>query len=229
MSGKYIQDLIIAVNQVYRLVDAGLNGAQYSSSPNPVDPARPLVSPAIPAVPAADIGVAPGLRAQLLAAQGTIGGGWFGIGSRPATLADLADAMKGANDSDTTRVTDAINAIAGDSGLAQGSQAAVIFNTVKGLFMDGEELVTDGAVLGTLIATAIANAAMLGTMAGQIDRLIASLDGGGQAPADNVLTALRGTAPAGELRNVIDSGGIAIADLVDQVETLLTEIKTLLS
>ena len=57
-------------------------------------------------------------------------------------------------------------------------------------------------------------------------RLIDGLDGGGNdPPADNVLTALRGTSPAGATRNVIDTQGGSLADLVDQVEALLTEIR----
>jgi hypothetical protein len=128
-------------------------------------------------------------RARLEAVQGLFGGGWFGIGSRPATLADLTQAMKGATDQDAERVLGVLDL------LTAGSSSVTIFETIKGLFMDGEELVTDGAVLGTMIATAIAQAAMLGTMAGQIDRLIAALDGGGlvatvPAPAGSVIGEL---------------------------------------
>jgi hypothetical protein len=224
MSGHCITDLVEGQNRIYRLLDTALNGAVYTASGVP-----PVVTPEIPAVPTADIGVAPGLRAQLLAAQGVINAGWFGIGGQPATLADLVNAMRIGSDGDTTRITDAINAIAGDSGLAQTSQAANIFNTISGLVTETAEVGAEGAILGTLIASSIATSGMLGVLAGRLDRLIEAIDGGGQAPTDNVLTALRGTAPAGELRNVIDSSGIAISDLVDQVETLLTEIKTLLS
>jgi hypothetical protein len=56
-------------------------------------------------------------------------------------------------------------------------------------------------------------------------RLTAGLDGGGDAPADNILVALRGTVQAGTDRNVIDAGGGSLSSLLDQVETLLTEIR----
>jgi len=178
MSGNTLQDLIVAVNQLYRLVDTSLNGAAYSATGNP-----PVVTPAIPAAPDNQVGQAPGLRAQLLAAQGVINAGWFGIGGQPATLADLVNAMRIGSEGDTTRITDAINAIAGDSGLAQGSQAAVIFNTISGLVTETAEVGAEGAILGTLIASSIATSGMLGVLAGQIDRLITALDGGGLVPA----------------------------------------------
>jgi hypothetical protein len=57
-------------------------------------------------------------------------------------------------------------------------------------------------------------------------RLIKAADGGADpAPADNLLTALRGTTVASSTRNVIDSNGTTLTTLLDQVETLLTEIR----
>ena len=179
-------DLVEGQRQIYRLIDTIFNGAQYGTVGDP-----PIVSPEIPIVPDGNDYDLPGLRKQLLDAQGIINAGWFGIGGRPATLADLAEAMKGANNADKGRVLGLLDA------LNAGSSAATIFETVKGLFMDGEELVTDGAVLGTLIASAVANAALMGAQAAQIDtlvskidRLISSIDGGGNAPAGNVVGEL---------------------------------------
>lgn len=59
-------------------------------------------------------------------------------------------------------------------------------------------------------------------------RAIAGLDGGGDAPEDNVLLALRGTTSASADRNVIDTQGGNLTDLLDDVETLLADIKAAL-
>lgn len=121
-------------------------------------------------------------RARLEAVQGEINAGWFGIGGNPATLADLVAALRVGSPDDTARITDAISAIAGDSLLAQGSQAANIFGTITNLVTDTAEVGAEGAILGTLVASSIANAGMMGVLAGQLDRLIAALDGGGLVP-----------------------------------------------
>lgn len=225
MSGIYIRDLITAVNQVYRLVDTSLNGTAYTAALDGT------VTPAIPAAPTSEVGAAPGLRRQLLDAQGEINEGWFGIGGQPATLADLVNALRIGSEGDTTRITEAIDQIAGDSLLAQGSQASNIFGTVSGLFADVVEAGGEGAILGTLIAASIATSGMLGVLAGQLDRLTTAIDGGGPiGPADNVLLALRGATEASETRNVIDAqSGAALAEYIDQIETLLTDIRTLLA
>jgi hypothetical protein len=194
MSGRCITDLVEGQNRIYRLLDTALNGVVYTASGD----VPPVVTPAIPTVPdSSGIGAAPGLRAQLRDAQGIINAGWFNIGGQPATMADVVNALRIGSSDDTTRITDAIDSITAESGLAQLSQASNVLGVVKGLFTDVAGGVGEGAILGTLIATAIAQAAMLGTMAGQIDRLIASIDGGGLTrPADNVLLALRGTTEA---------------------------------
>lgn len=227
MANNCLIDLVESNNRLYRLLDTALNGTQYSSSPNPADPERPIVSPEIPAAPANEVGITPGLRRQLLDMQGIINAGWFGIGGQPATLADLVNALRIGSEEDTDRITDAIDAIAGDSLLAQGSQAANIFSTVKGLFSDVAGAAGEGAILGTLIASSIATSGMLGVLAGQLDRLTASLDGGGPiGPSDNVLVALRGTVTASNERNVVDAiGGFNLVQLLDEVEALLIQIR----
>lgn len=220
-----------AIDRVYRLLDSALNGAAYVAEPDPQDPTRSIVYPALPAAPANLVGIAPGLRRQLLDLQGVINAGWFGIGGEPATLADIVNALRIGSANDTQRITDAIDQIAGDSLLAQTSQAANIFSTVKGLITDVAGATAEGALLGTLIAGQLATSGMLGVLSSQLDRLTASLDGGGPiGPSDNVLTALRGTVTASTNRNVIDAaGGTNLVELLDQVETILGEIRTLLS
>ncbi len=57
-------------------------------------------------------------------------------------------------------------------------------------------------------------------------RLTKGIDGNTDpAPADNLLMALRGSTEADADRNVIDSTGTTLTNLLDQVETLLTEIR----
>jgi hypothetical protein len=59
-----------------------------------------------------------------------------------------------------------------------------------------------------------------------IRRLTRGVDGNTDpAPADNLLMALRGTTEASTTRNVIDTRGSDLGPLLDQVETLLTEIR----
>lgn len=84
--------------------------------------------------------------------------------------------------------------------------------------------VTAGPGEGVLGAPALPDD---GTARELLRRLITGVDGNGEpAPADNLLTALRGTTQAGETRNVIDStGGGNLAALLDQVEALLIEIR----
>jgi hypothetical protein len=228
MSGRCITDLIEGQNRIYRLLDTALNGVSYVAT---TDPATQIttITPELPIVTDPEAFSAPGLRAQLLAAQVVINAGWFGIGGQPATMADVVNALRIGSDGDTTRITDAIDAIAGDTGLAQASQAANVLGTVKSLFTDVTSGVGEGAILGTLIATAIGNAAMLGVMSGQLDRLTASLDGGGlTGPGDNVLMALRGTTEASATRNVIDNTASIASDNALLLE-MLTNVRDLLA
>ncbi len=206
MSGC-VDRIVESQDRIYRLLDSALNGTAYSavpaSAPLPAtapDPTKPTISPAIPDVPVNSLGIAPGLRKQLLDAQGTLPAGWFGWGEAPATTADLVRALRNDSQQQIDRVKTSFNAL---QTLAQG---ATVFDVVGGFLSDGAEITAEGGILATLIVSTMAQAAMLGTMAGQIDRLIASLDGGGlTGPADNVLLALRGTLEASETRNVIDA------------------------
>ena len=57
-------------------------------------------------------------------------------------------------------------------------------------------------------------------------RITAGMDGGGDAPpTDNLLMALRGTSEATTDRNVIDTQGGDLGTLLDEVETLLAQIR----
>jgi hypothetical protein len=138
-----------------------------------------------------------GLRETIINLQGMLNAGWFGIGGQNATLADVVNALRIGSEADAEKVTDALDILSG------GASSAVIFSTVQDLFSDVVGATGEGAILGTLIAASIANAAMAGSMAAQLDRIIQSLDGGGlTGPGDNVLTALRGDDQADENRNL---------------------------
>lgn len=186
-----LADLVEGQNRIYRLLDTVMNGTSYTAIPDPANPGDFLVSPAIPPAPPLAItppalGQDPGLRRQLLDAQGIINAGWFGIGGKKATLADVVEALRIGSPSDAARIDSALDA------LAAASNAATVFDVVRGLLTDTVDVGLEGATLGTLIAASIANAATQGILSSQLDRIIAALDGGGlAAPPDSVLERLR--------------------------------------
>jgi hypothetical protein len=178
--------IVESINQLYRLLDASLNGATYTESAG-------TVTPAIPAAPGAVDGVSTGLRRQLLDSQGTLPAGWFGLGSAPATTADMVKALRNDSQAQVDRVKSSFNAL---QTLAQG---ATVFDVVGGFISDGAEITAEGGILATLIVSTMAQAAMMGAQASQLDsllakldRVIASLDGGATpAPATNVIAELQ--------------------------------------
>jgi hypothetical protein len=219
MSGS-VQQLIDIQARTYRLLDTALNGTNYTATTNPTTHII-TIAPDIPAVPPNVVGIAPGLRRQLLDLQGVINAGWFGIGGQPATIADIVNALRVGSAEKKTSLIDTLASI-----LAAGSDVAQIFSLVENLLGDTVNGIEEGAIVAVLIASTMAQASIANAQAQQIQRLINSLDGGGQAPGDSILTALRGTTAAGADRNVIDaSGGSGLVALLDQVEPLLTDIK----
>jgi hypothetical protein len=228
LMGGAIQQITDRQDQLYRLVDSTLNGTAYTATTDP-DTQATTIAPEIPVVPELPEGITAGLRRQLLDAQGVLPAGWLGFGSTPATTADVVRALRNDTAGQVQRARTAITA------LQQASQIATIFGTVADFLEEGASDVAEGGILITSLIGLMSNAAMMGLQAGQLDsllvkmdRLISSLDGGAtEAPGDSVLTALRGDTEAGADRNVIDSSGGAggIAELLDQVEPLLTDIK----
>lgn len=219
MSGC-VQQLVEGQNRLYRLLDTSFNGVVYTATLDP-DTQITTITPDQPVVPAATVGVAPGLRRQLLDMQGIINAGWFGIGGQPATLADVVNSLRVGSAGQKQTVLDTLSSI-----LATGASAASILSLVESLFADTVDALGEGAVLTTLIATSIANVGMLDSLSTQISRLITSLDGGAiPRPGDNVLLALRGITEASETRNVIDTlAGISdnTADVVSSLSTIET-------
>lgn len=114
------------------------------------------------------------LQARIAALQGEINEGWFGIGGQPATVADIVRSLAVGNDDDVERITGAIDAISGNSGIDVGD-AATVLNTVRDLFTDTASLTGEGAILGTLIAGSIATSGMLGHLASKLDAVVTAL------------------------------------------------------
>ena len=189
MTGN-LYELIEGQRRIYRLLDSIFNGATYSADTS--EP--PIITPAIPAVPSTPAEIAAGLRKQLLDMQGILPSGWpFGWGNRPATVADVVRALRNDSTSQVNRVKDTFDL------LQRSAQVATIFGTVANFLEDGAEDLAEGGILATLIVSIMAQSAMMGAQAGQLDQLLAkmdrlviSLDGGGEtAPGGDVLTELK--------------------------------------
>ena len=145
-----------------------------------------------------------GVRAVLELMQGDINAGWFGIGGQKATIADVVNALRVGSDAEKDSIVDVIEQLTG-----VGANAASIFSAVKGLFIDTVDLASEGAMLGVLVASTLANAAIAAqqqldsiAMLAKLDLLLAALRGP-TVPADNILRALRGDVAADENRNIV--------------------------
>ena len=222
MSGS-LQQLIEGQNRIYRLFDTSFNGVVYTATTDP-DTQITTITPDQPVVPdATTVGVAPGLRRQLLDGQGIINAGWFGIGGQPATLADVVNSLRVGSAGQKQTILDTLRSL-----LATGASAASILSLIESLFADTVDGLGEGAILATLITTSIANVGMLDSLSTQISRLITSLDGGTiPAPGDNVLMALRGITEASETRNVIDSAGSTLTTIADNLAAIETNTATI--
>lgn len=182
-----------SIDRLYRLIDSTFNGAEYLAEGSP-----PVISPPIPEVPDPQNYVAPGLRRQLRDLQGEVDEGWFGFGGRPATIADLVAALRRTPEGQATAIDGALDTLDGID------DASDVINTVRGLFQTGEDVVADGAQLILTGTTGVGTIAMLGLLGqmlrqhrllltdikGLMERLVTSLDGGGEAPAANVVDEL---------------------------------------
>jgi hypothetical protein len=190
--------IVESINQLYRLIDSSLNGAVYTASGTPA-----VVSPTIPAAPGAVDGITAGLRRQLLDMQGLNPSAWpFGLGSEPTTLSDVAAALKQQSPAEIQKSRDLMAqlAVIGDieGGISAGTGVISALGTWLG---DGENLLTEGLLITSILANIAAQAAMDQSMyvrhqqlLVKIDRLITSLDGGATpAPDTNVISELQTT------------------------------------
>lgn len=222
MTSTCVADLTAAVDRLYRLIDATVLGASYVVQET--DPVL-VIYPPIPNVPDTLAPTPDSLLGLLRALPGVLDGGWFGFGSRPATLADIVDALRATAPETTTTLFEQARDL-----LGQTSDVAAIGNFAAGLLDEGTDVVGDAGTALMIALLGASQTAMSQQLALRLDRLIAALDGGGAAPSDNVLTALRGSTPAGAERNVIDAlinngaGAVTPAD-IDRVIAELQQIR----
>lgn len=213
-----LSTLTTSIDRLYRLLDTSLNGTQYSEAAGVITPELPAVPPASATATnamrahvgriwhlaensvagetaPADAGITGAAaladdlstRETLRAMQGIINAGWFGIGGQNATVADVVNALRIGSPAKKQSMLDLLSQI-----LGAGSDVASIFNLIEGLLADTAEGIEEGAMIATLLASTMAQAALAGAQAAQIDRLILALDGGGiTPPASNVLSELQ--------------------------------------
>lgn len=225
-----MQELVEGQNRIYRLIDSAMYGRVYE-----LESEEPLViEPEIPAVPDQTLEPA-GLLTMVDALPGILNAGWFGIGGRKATIADVVNALRVGSESQSTETIDSLQEIlgAGADLSSMGDMIADLFTgSVSAVEEGGIFLLLAGASVGTIAALG-ALSAQLNALALQQDRIIRALDGGSEAlPDDYILMALRGLNPASETRNVIDSIVEALALVsVDNPDVLakLEEIRELLA
>lgn len=157
-----ITQLTHSIDRLYMLMDGIYNGRAYVEV-NGEPPALPVVPPP-PAIE--DL---PGLRRQLLEAQGEIPGGFLGLFPRPVTQADIFLALRQGSEEDV----ELLDGIVGT--LDAADDASDIFNTIRGLITSAGSLSVEGATLATIVAASMANAAMLGLQGAQLDAVNTTL------------------------------------------------------
>jgi hypothetical protein len=185
LMGGCVQQLIDIQLRTYRLLDAALNGVAYTATTDS-GTGITTIAPDIPTVPANVVGIAPGLRKQLLDMQGIINAGWFGIGGQPATIADIVNALRVGSAGKKASLLDTLAAILNASG-----DVAQIFTLIENLLGDTVDGIEEGAIVAVLIAATMAQTSAMSAQAAQLQRLITSLDGGAiPAPAENVISRL---------------------------------------
>jgi len=213
-----------AINRLYRLLDSIYRGREYTLvSETPL-----VIEPAIPAVPDATVNPG-GLLDMVDKLPGVIDPGWFGLGGRKASLADLVAALRVGNSQSATGLWDQFQGI-----LDSGSDLSNMGDLIQELFFNSVNTAEEGGIMALLAAGIVGNLAAstaldvkMTQMVFQMNRLINTLDGGGFAPEDNILKALRGTTPASAERNVIDAiGGGLTPEQIDQMIAALEQNST---
>jgi hypothetical protein len=185
LMGGCVQQLINAQASTYRLIDSIFNGTAYTATTDS-GTGITTISPDIPTVPANVVGIAPGLRKQLLDMQGIINAGWFGIGGQPATIADIVNALRVGSAGKKASLLDTLAAILNAAG-----DTAQIFTLIENLLGDTVDGIEEGAIIAVQIAATMAQTSAMSAQAAQLQRLINSLDGGATpAPAENVISRL---------------------------------------
>lgn len=213
-------DLLEGQNRLYRLLNSALYGQTYE-----VQSYDPLViAPNIPAVP--DQTIDPdGLLWMVNELPGMLDQGWFGIGGRKATLADIVQALRIGSNSTKADLWDKLKNI-----LDVGSDLSSMGNLIQGLFFNAVETGEEAGIFTLLAAAVVGNLATTAALGAgqqaqtlQLQRIIRSLDGGGLTPpGDDLLTALRGDDNAGADRNVVDA---LKTDLLAKLEAIRVQLE----
>jgi len=200
MSGC-LQELVESNNRIYRLLDTTLNGAEYTATPDGLG--GYTVAPEIAPAPSASS------PAELPA---------YGLRPRLERLINLLDNLS--TGQLYPEIGPALSAGALDDSIGL---RATVRRVTAGLDGGGDVPPGDNVLIAL---RGEAPGDIQNNVLSRLKRLTEGLDGGGEyPPGDNILVALRGTAQASETRNVIDAQGGNLSDLLDQVETLLTEIR----
>ncbi|NJK81336.1 MAG: hypothetical protein HC914_16190 [Chloroflexaceae bacterium] len=209
--------LLARFERLLRITDNFYNGRPYPNDTQ--NPAEPSVTNTV------------SMRQQLILAQGIIDAGWFGIGGKNATIADVVEALRIGDSNQSNSLFTALQDI-----LSAAGNVASIASILQNLLTDTVSNVREGSLQGVLIASVLANTSVLSQIAAsqaqqdeQITLILEALRGTNE-PTDNILQALRGDLVASSTRNVIDSagGGEDLIAEVDQVEELLVGISQLL-
>lgn len=218
-------NIVDSIDRLYRLLDAALNGTTYSV-------AGTVVTPAIPDAPTAVDGLSSGLRKQLFDLQGVTPSAWpFGFGDKPATLADIASALKQQSPTTVDSTKQLMADLSEISTIEGGVSAATgVVNMLSGWLDTAVEGTGDGLMITTTLAVAAAQAAIAGlagrqidTLISKIDRLITSLDGGATpAPAANVISQL--TAANYTLTAIDEDSTSSIASEIINLRTAIAAI-----
>jgi hypothetical protein len=244
-----IQNLIEEQQRLYRLLDSSLNGAIYEVTGTDPVTGKPIIAPAIPTVPPESTHPAlrpllnrayngplpedwpnndPGVLEVLRNFQGTINAGWFGIGGRKATLADLVESLRlGSQDDedDTVQALQDILAVIEAGGDTENAVTDAFRSAIGGMREGGVMLLNMlWNMVGIITQT---------NLEAKLDRISDALDGGGLIrPGDSVLQALRGDTEASADRNLADLLISIRAKLIEadpDDDSLLEEIRKLLT
>jgi hypothetical protein len=170
------------------MLDNRLSGAIYE--------AQQGAAPALPVVPAPLASEYGGLLPDILALRGGTPDGWFGLpGSTPISLREIVSALRAGQPDELDTMLEKIDL------LGDATDVASLYSAVKGTAVDLASLAEGGGTLATLVVATLAQAAMMGMQAAQLDaliarmdRLIASLDGGAAVrPETDVIAQLIAT------------------------------------
>lgn len=178
-----------AIDRLYVLLDQALNGNNRVAGVAP--DGSPEYSPVIPfgGIPnlVDGIGTLPGLRRQMLNAQGLTDTGWFDGPARPATMADLLNAgqLKTAEEQGVIpdSIEDLVDLVVSGSGTVSDGVTDIL-STFGGIASDGGLAAVNAALMGLLSTQIGAMSLAIGELVDQVQQ-INGLDPVGDVAATN--------------------------------------------